>query len=83
MDAILDDQLREDHVGLCILCCPNIVSTVMTIWRWPLARTILDGYSLREHLVKYSKGLVVDDDEVGIIGVKKKIYFSQEETRFM
>jgi hypothetical protein len=33
--------------------------------------------------VKYNEGLVADDDEVGIIGVKKKIFFSQKETRFM
>jgi hypothetical protein len=70
MDAVLDDQLAED-VGVCIMCCLSIVSVVMTIWKWPLARTIFDGYFLRKHLVKYSEGLVVDDDEVRIIGVKK------------
>jgi hypothetical protein len=47
MDTVLDDQLAEDHVGLCIMCCPSIVSVVMTIWKWPLTGTILDGYSLR------------------------------------
>ncbi len=46
MDTILDDQLGEDHVGLCIMCCLSIISAVMTIWRWPYAQTILDGYSL-------------------------------------
>jgi hypothetical protein len=55
----------------------------MMIWRWPLARTILDGYFLQKHLVKYSEGLVADDDEVGIIDMKKKKKNSQEKTRFM
>jgi hypothetical protein len=44
----------------------------MMIWRWPLARTILDGYFLQKHLVKYSEGLVANDDEVGVIDMKKK-----------
>ncbi len=37
MEAILNDQLGEDHVGLCILYCPGIVSTVMMIQKWPLS----------------------------------------------
>ncbi len=48
-----------------------------------MARTILDGYFLQKHLVKYSEGLVADDDEVGIIDMKKKKKNSQEKTRFM
>jgi hypothetical protein len=31
MEVVLDDQFGEDHVGLCILYCPGIVSMVMTI----------------------------------------------------
>jgi len=53
------------------------------IWRWPLARTILDGYFLQKHLVKYSEGLVADDDEVGIIEMKKKKKNSKKKKRFM
>jgi hypothetical protein len=30
-EAILDDRLGEDHVGLCILYCPTTMSIVMTI----------------------------------------------------
>jgi hypothetical protein len=71
MDVVLDDQLAKDHVGLCIMCCPSLVSVVMIIWKWPLVGTILDGYSLRQHFMKYSEGLIADDDEVKIIGVKK------------
>jgi hypothetical protein len=36
MEVIFYDQLGEDHVGLCILYCFNIVSTVMMIWKWSL-----------------------------------------------
>ncbi len=32
-ETILDNQLGEDHVGLYILYCLGIVSTMMTIWR--------------------------------------------------
>ncbi len=32
-EAIIDDQLGEDHVGLCILYCHVIVSIVITIWK--------------------------------------------------
>jgi hypothetical protein len=53
---------------------PSIVSTVMMISKWPLSRTIIDGYSLRKHLVKYNEGVVLDFDEVGVIGVRKKQY---------
>ncbi len=35
-EAILDDRLREDHVGPCILYYLSIVLTVMTIWKWSL-----------------------------------------------
>jgi hypothetical protein len=30
-EAVLDNQLGEDHVGLNILYCPKDVSTIMTI----------------------------------------------------
>jgi hypothetical protein len=36
-EATLDDQLGEDHVGLCILYCPVTMSIMMTIWKWTLA----------------------------------------------
>ncbi len=44
----------------------------MMILKWPLSQTIIDGYSLRKHLVKYSECFVLDINEVGVIGVRKK-----------
>jgi hypothetical protein len=44
----------------------------MMILKWPLFRTIIDGYSLWKHIVKYSEGVVLNIDEMGVIGVKKK-----------
>jgi len=35
-EAVLDDQLGEGHVLLCILYYLAIVSVTMTIWTWPL-----------------------------------------------
>ncbi len=46
-EAVLDNQLGEDHVGLNILYCPNNVLVIMIIWKWPLSQTILDGFILR------------------------------------
>jgi hypothetical protein len=46
-DAILDNQFGEDHAGLCILYFLNNISITMTIWKWSLLQTILDGYSLK------------------------------------
>jgi hypothetical protein len=36
-EAILDDRLGEDHVGLCISYCFVTMSIMMTIWKWSLA----------------------------------------------
>jgi hypothetical protein len=46
----------------------------MMISKWPLFQTIINGYFLQEHLVKYSEDVVLDIDEVGVIGVRKKQY---------
>jgi hypothetical protein len=46
-EVVFDNKLGEDHVGVSILYCPNNVSAIMTIWKWPLVQTIVDGYSLR------------------------------------
>jgi hypothetical protein len=45
----------------------------MMISKWPLFQTIINGYYLQKHLVKYSED-VIDIDEVGVIGVRKKQY---------
>jgi hypothetical protein len=46
MEAILDNWLGQDHVGLCVLYCLGIVSIVMMIWKWPLSQIVFDGYFL-------------------------------------
>jgi hypothetical protein len=71
-EIVLDNQLGEAHVGLCILYCLEIVSTLMTIWRWSLAQTIIDMYALRKHLITFNETHILDDEDVGIVGVKKK-----------
>jgi hypothetical protein len=45
-EVVLDNKLGEDHVGVTILYCLNNISMVMTIWKWPLAQTIMDGVLL-------------------------------------
>ncbi len=42
---VLGNQLGEDHVKMNILYCPNNILMVVTIWKWMLAQTIMDGYS--------------------------------------
>jgi len=71
-ETILDDRLGKDHVGLCILYCPTIVPTMMTIWKWPLAQTIFDGYPLIKHLISFNETHIPNVDDVGAVIVKKK-----------
>ncbi len=44
----------------------------MKFWRWPLAQTIVDGYSLKQLLVLYNESNIVTIDEEGEISVRKK-----------
>jgi hypothetical protein len=46
----------------------------MTIWKWSLFQTILDGYSLRQFLIPYNENHILVVDEEGEIGVRKKQY---------
>jgi len=71
-EAIFDDQLGEDHVGLYILYFLAIMSIVMTIWNWLLVQTILDGYPLKKHLMAFNETHIPDVDDVRVISVKKK-----------
>jgi hypothetical protein len=57
-----------------ILYCLNNISTIMTIWKWLLAQTIVDGNSLKQHLVCYDECNIPTVDEEGEIGIKKKQY---------
>jgi hypothetical protein len=71
-EAILDDRLKEDHVGFHILYCPSTVLAMMTIWKWPLVQTIYDGYPLEDHFITFYETHILDVDDVEAIGVKKK-----------
>jgi hypothetical protein len=46
----------------------------MKIWRWSLAQTIVDGYSLKQLLVFYDENNIPTIDEEAEIGVMKKQY---------
>ncbi len=71
-EAILDNQLGEDHVRVSILYCPNNVSMVMTIWKWLLAQIIMDKYSLKQLFITYNGSNIPTINEEGEIGVRKK-----------
>jgi hypothetical protein len=42
---------------------------------------ILDGYSLKEHLIAFNETHILDVDDVGAIGVKKKKYSFHKRKR--
>jgi hypothetical protein len=46
-----------------------IVSTMMTIWKWSLVQTILDGYPLIKHLISFNETHILDVDDLGVVGV--------------
>jgi hypothetical protein len=71
-ESILDDWLGKDHVGLCILYCPTTMSKLMTIWKWSVAQTILDGYPFIKHLISFNETHITNVDDVGVIGVRKR-----------
>jgi hypothetical protein len=49
----LDNDLGETKVGVTILSYPKVISQIMTIWRWLLSWTILDGHYLLSLLATY------------------------------
>ncbi len=49
-EAILDDILRHDHVGLNILYCSGDISMVMISSKWPLLQITMEGLLLKELL---------------------------------
>jgi hypothetical protein len=51
----------------------------MTIWKWPLAQTIMYGYSLKQLLVSYDESNILTINEEGEIGVRKKQYTFQKK----
>jgi hypothetical protein len=44
----------------------------MTIWKWSLAQTIVDAYSLKQLLIFYDENNIPIIDEKGKFGVRKK-----------
>jgi hypothetical protein len=62
-----------------ILYFLNNILVVMTIWKWLLAQTIMDGYSLTQFLVFLNESNIPIVIEEGEIGVEEAIYFSEEE----
>ncbi len=53
----------------------------MIIWKWLLAQTIVDGYSLKQLLEFYDENNIPIIDEEGEIGVRKKKYTFQKKKR--
>ncbi len=72
-EAILDNILGHDHVDLTIFYCLRDILIILTIWKWPLTQTIMEGFLLKELLLSYSESYVVDVE--GMIGLKKEIWF--------
>jgi len=71
-EIVLDNHLGEDHV---LYCLENVL-IVMTIWKWSLTQTILDGYPLRTHLSAFNETHIPNDEDVGIVGVNFFNFFS-------
>ncbi len=73
-EPILDEDLGETNVGVTILNYTCDIAQVMSIWRWFLSQTILDGFQLFELLVVYNDHHMSNDNDEGALGVKKKQY---------
>jgi hypothetical protein len=73
-ETIMDNILGHDHVGLTILYCPIDIPTIMTIWKWSLIQTTMEGFSLKELILSYDESYVLEVDVEGMFGVKKKNY---------
>jgi hypothetical protein len=52
----------------------------MTIWKWPLSQTILDGHFLSSLFIPYDEHHVSKDNEK-VVGVKKKFTFFFEKKK--
>jgi hypothetical protein len=69
----MDNILGHDHVSSTILYCFGNISTIMTIWKWPLANIIMEGFLLKEILFSYDESYILEVDVERMIGVKKNI----------
>jgi hypothetical protein len=48
------------------------MSTMMTIWKWPLVQIIPNGYPFIQNLISFNETHIPNVDDVGTLGVKKK-----------
>jgi len=71
-ETIMDDILGHDHVDLTMPYCLGNILVVMTIWKWPLAQTTMEGFSLKELLLSYNESYVLEGDVERMISVKIK-----------
>ncbi len=53
----------------------------MTIWKWSLTQTTMEGFSLKDILFSYDENYVSKVDVEGMIGVKKKKVSIKENGR--
>ncbi len=80
-ESIMDNILGDNHVGLTIFYYPGDISTIMTIWKWLLVQTTMEGFSLKELLLSYDESYVLEVDVEGMFGVKKKKNFNKRNRR--
>ncbi len=60
-----------------------VFSLVMTIWKWLLVQTTMEGFSLKELLLSYDESYILEVDIEGMINVKgkKKTLVREHERR--
>jgi hypothetical protein len=56
--------------------CLATVSTMMTIWKWPLAQTNFNGYPLIKHFITFNETHIPNVDDVRAVSLKKKKFLS-------
>jgi hypothetical protein len=71
-EAIMDDILENDHVNLTIFYYIGDISAVMTIWKWLVAQTTMEGLLQKELLLSCDESYIPKVDVKGMISVKNK-----------
>jgi hypothetical protein len=67
-------------VGVSIISCPTEKSQIMSIWKWPLIKTLFWGHPLSTLFWLYDENHVLDVDEEGDICVKKKSLYKKKQS---
>jgi hypothetical protein len=80
-EAILDNILGNGHVDLTILNCPRNISMVVTIWKWLLTQTTMEGFSLKKFFFSYNESYIPKVDVEGMIVSRKKETLIKENER--